>query len=203
MDSRGTPAPRAGSSGRATGRVAGVSALTFLPAAENPHLLAGPVAAAIAALDPATGARIEVAAVDPALADTAAFCAAYGQSLDISANCLVVQGTRGGVTSTAACLALATTRLDVNGAVRRLLDARKATFAPMEDAVAQTGMEYGGITPLGIPSDWRLLLDARVAALPRAVVGAGIRGAKLFLPGEVLASLPGAEVIEDLAKPVA
>ncbi|KTR95750.1 prolyl-tRNA synthetase [Microbacterium testaceum] len=180
-----------------------MSALTFLPAAENPHLLAAPVAAALAELDTATAARIEVAAVDPALADTAAFCEAYGQGLDISANCLVVQGTRGGVTHTAACLALATTRLDVNGAVRRLLDARKATFASMDDAVSQTSMEYGGITPLGRPAEWRLLIDARVAALPRVIVGAGIRGAKLFLPGEVLASLPGAEVVEDLAKPVA
>ncbi|MDQ1137803.1 prolyl-tRNA editing enzyme YbaK/EbsC (Cys-tRNA(Pro) deacylase) [Microbacterium sp. SORGH_AS 1204] len=180
-----------------------MTSLTFLPALDNPHLLAEPVAAALLTLDPETAARIEVAEVDPALADTAAFCAAYGQSLDISANCIVVQGTRGAETRTAACLALATTRLDVNGVVRKLLDARKATFAPMDAAVSTTGMEYGGITPLGIPSDWRLLVDARVAALPRAVVGAGTRGAKLFLPGEVLASLPGAEVIEGLAKPIA
>ncbi|MEV7826401.1 YbaK/EbsC family protein [Microbacterium enclense] len=178
-----------------------MTSLTFLPALDNPHLLAEPVAAALQTLDPATAARVEVAEVDPALADTAAFCAAYGQSLDISANCIVVQGTRGAETRTAACLALATTRLDVNGVVRKLLDARKATFAPMDAAVSATGMEYGGITPLGIPADWRLLVDARVAVLPRAVVGAGIRGAKLFLPGEVLASLPGAEVIEGLAKP--
>lgn len=179
-----------------------MSALTFLPAVDHPELLAAPVAAAIDRLPADVAARIEVAEVDPALADTAAFCAAYGQSLDISANCLVVQGTRGADVRTAACLALATTRLDVNGAVRKLLDARKATFAPMDDAVSQTGMEYGGITPFGIPDDWRLLLDARVAALPRVIVGAGIRGAKLFLPGEVLASLPGAEIVEGLAKPV-
>lgn len=180
-----------------------MSSLIFLPAVDHPELLAAPVAAAIERLPADVAARIEVAAVDPTLADTAAFCEAYGQSLDISANCLVVQGTRGAVTRTAACLALATTRLDVNSAVRKLLDARKATFAPMDAAVAQTGMQYGGITPLGIPSDWRLLLDARVAALPRAVVGAGIRGAKLFLPGEVLASLPSAEVVDGLAAPVA
>lgn len=179
-----------------------MSALTFLPALDHPELLAAPVAAAMERLPADVAARIEVAAVDPALADTAAFCEAYGQSLDISANCLVVQGTRGTDTRTAACLALATTRLDVNGAVRKLLDARKATFAPMDAAVSETRMEYGGITPLGIPSDWRLLLDARVAALPRAIVGAGIRGAKLFLPGEVLASLPSAEVVDGLAKPV-
>lgn len=179
-----------------------MTSLTFLRALENPQLLAEPVAAALRTLDPATAARIEVAEVDPELADTAAFCAAYGESLDISANCIVVQGTRGPDTRTAACLALATTRLDVNGVVRKLLDARKATFAPMDAAVSATGMEYGGITPLGIPSDWRLFVDARVAALPRAVVGAGIRGAKLFLSGEVLASLPRAEVIEGLAKPI-
>ncbi len=180
-----------------------VSSLVFLPAADHPELLAAPVAAAIDRLPADVAARIEVAAVDAALADTVAFCEAYGQSLDISANCLVVQGSRGADIRTAACLAVATTRLDVNGVVRKLLDARKATFAPMDAAVVETGMQYGGITPLGIPSEWRLLLDARVAALPRAIVGAGIRGAKLFLPGEVLASLPSAEVVDGLAKPVA
>ncbi|MDU0344590.1 YbaK/EbsC family protein [Microbacterium sp. KSW2-29] len=180
-----------------------MSSLVFLPAADHPELLAAPVAAAIDRLPADVAARIEVAAVDAALADTVAFCEAYGQSLDISANCLVVQGSRGADIRTAACLAVATTRLDVNGVVRKLLDARKATFAPMDAAVVETGMQYGGITPLGIPSEWRLLLDARVAALPRAIVGAGIRGAKLFLPGEVLASLPSAEVVDGLAKPVA
>ncbi len=137
-----------------------VSSLVFLPAADHPELLAAPVAAAIDRLPADVAARIEVAAVDAALADTVAFCEAYGQSLDISANCLVVQGSRGADIRTAACLAVATTRLDVNGVVRKLLDARKATFAPMDAAVVETGMQYGGITPLGIPSEWRLLLDA-------------------------------------------
>ncbi|MBX3195770.1 MAG: YbaK/EbsC family protein [Schumannella sp.] len=167
--------------------------LDLVPAADHPELLAAPVAAALPAGD------VRVAAIDAALADTAEFCAAYDVPLEISANCVIVAGRRGETTRYAACMALATTRLDVNGTVRRLLDARRASFAPMEDAVALTGMEYGGITPIGIPADWALYVDARIPELPEIVIGAGIRGAKIVLPGAVLAGLPGAEVIEGLA----
>ena len=98
---------------------------------------------------------------------------------------------------------LATTRADVNGVVRRHLDARKASFAPMDDAVAQTGMEYGGITPLGLPTDWPVLVDRAVVTAGLVVVGSGLRRSKLALPGDALAELPAAEVIEGLARPVA
>ena len=171
------------------------------PALGRPDLLAGPVAAALKALDPADAGRVEVAEIDPELADTAAFCAAYGSPMESSANCVVVAGRRGEQTRYAACLVLATTRADVNGLVRRRLDARKASFAPMTEAVALTGMEYGGITPLGLPESWPLLVDAAVAAAPAVVVGSGLRGSKLALPGAVVAALPGAEVIEGLGRP--
>jgi prolyl-tRNA editing enzyme YbaK/EbsC (Cys-tRNA(Pro) deacylase) len=171
------------------------------PAVARPDLLAGAVAAALKALDPADAARVEVAEIDPDLADTAAFCAAYGAPMESSANCVVVAGRRGEQTRYAACLVLATTRADVNGLVRRRLDARKASFAPMADAVALTGMEYGGITPLGLPDDWPLLVDAAVAAASAVVVGSGLRGSKLALPGALVAALPGAEVVEGLARP--
>ena len=171
--------------------------LTVLPAAEHPELLAEPVAKAIAAL-PAD--RVGVAAIDPELADTAAFCAAYGSPLEASANCVVVAGKRGGDERLAACLVLATTRADVNGVVRRRLDVRKASFAPMDLAVELTGMAYGGITPVGLPDGWPLLIDAAVAAAPELVVGSGIRGSKLLIPGDVLAALPGAEVIDGLGR---
>lgn len=177
--------------------------LDLSPALEHPELLAAPVAAALRSLDPAIAAQVQVAPIDPTLADTATFCAAYGIELDVSANCVVIAGTRGELTRYAACVVLATTRLDVNGVVRRLLDARKASFAAMDDAVELSGMEYGGITPVGIPTDWVLYLDARVAALPRAIVGSGIRGSKLQLPGAVLAALPGAETIDGLAREIA
>jgi prolyl-tRNA editing enzyme YbaK/EbsC (Cys-tRNA(Pro) deacylase) len=174
--------------------------LDLQPAADRPDLLAEPVAAVVAA-HPTLGVR--VAEIDPDLADTAAFCERYEVSLDVSANCVVVAGRRGGDTRYAACVVLATTRADVNGVVRRRLDARKASFAPMDDAVALTGMAYGGITPLGLPADWLLLVDAAVAATPFVVVGSGVRRSKLVLPGAALGTLPDAEVVDGLASPVA
>jgi prolyl-tRNA editing enzyme YbaK/EbsC (Cys-tRNA(Pro) deacylase) len=172
------------------------------PALGRPDLLAAPVAAALKALEPAEAAHVGVAEIDPALADTAAFCAAYGVPTEGSANCVVVAGRRGEAVRHAACLVLATTRADVNGIVRRRLDARKASFAPMDVAVALTGMEYGGITALGLPEGWPLLVDGAVAAATAVVVGSGLRGSKLVLPGSVLAALPGAEVVEGLGRPV-
>ncbi|HWE90943.1 MAG TPA: YbaK/EbsC family protein [Pseudonocardiaceae bacterium] len=176
--------------------------LTAHPALERLALLADPVADALRALDPADAARCGVVEIDPDLADTAEFCARYGSPLEASANCVVVAGKRGGETRYAACLVLATTRADVNGVVRRRLDVRKASFAPMDDAVARTGMAYGGIAPIGLPEDWPLLLGASVAGAAELVIGSGVRHSKLLVPGDLLAKLPGAEVVQDLARPV-
>jgi prolyl-tRNA editing enzyme YbaK/EbsC (Cys-tRNA(Pro) deacylase) len=174
--------------------------LQAVPALDRPDLLADPVARALKALDPADAALVGVAEIDPDLADTAAFCDAYGSPLDGSANCVVVAGRRGGDVRYAACLVLATTRADVNGLVRRRMDARKASFAPMDDAVALTGMEYGGITPIGLPEAWPVLVDAAVAVAPAVVIGSGVRHSKLALPGELAARLPGVEVVEGLGR---
>lgn len=169
-------------------------------ALDRPDLLADPVAKALAELPAEHAERLGVAAIDPELADTAAFCEAYGSPLEASANCVVVAGKRAGEERFAACLVLATTRADVNGVVRRRLDVRKASFAPMERAVELTGMAYGGITPLGLPEGWPLLLDPAVAEAPELVVGSGIRGSKILVPGPTLAVLPGAEVVENLGR---
>ena len=121
-------------------------------AIDRPDLLAAPVITALAAWSgPVPASEVLVAPIDPDLADTAAFCAAYDVAPDVSANCVVVVGKREGEVRYAACMILATTRADVNTTVRRLLDVRKASFAPMAEAVALTGMEYGGITPIGLP----------------------------------------------------
>jgi prolyl-tRNA editing enzyme YbaK/EbsC (Cys-tRNA(Pro) deacylase) len=177
-----------------------IGRLDTAPATERPDLLAPVVAEFLAGWPEAD--QVLVAAIDPELADTAAFCAAYDVGLDISANCVVVEGRRGETSRLAACMVLATTRADVNGVVRRRLDARKASFAAMERAVAETSMEYGGITPLGLPADWPVLVDAAVAAAAQVVVGSGIRGSKLVLPGAALTRLPSAEVVEGLGRPV-
>nr|WP_205629419.1 YbaK/EbsC family protein [Jiangella muralis] len=177
-----------------------IGRLAAEPALSRPDLLGGPVKSALEG-SPAA-ASVYVAPIDPALADTAEFCAAYDVAPEESANCVVVAGKREGVSYVAACMVLATTRADVNGVVRKLLGVRKASFLPMDAAVESTGMEYGGITPIGLPADWPILVDPAVAALPFAVVGSGVRGSKLALPGPVLAAWPGAQVVEGLGRPV-
>ncbi|WP_043624593.1 YbaK/EbsC family protein [Nonomuraea candida] len=164
--------------------------LLWVPATDRTDLLADPVARAVPGV---TGA--EVAEIDPDLADTAAFCEKYGVTLEESANCVVVAAKRGGETRYAACMVLATMRVDVNGVVRKHLDARKASFAPMAEAVELTGMEYGGITPLGLPEEWPILVDTHVAEHPRVVIGSGVRRSKLAVAGAALAGLKRAEVL--------
>lgn len=173
--------------------------LQLVPALDRPDLLADPVRRLLEQW-PRAG-QVEVAEIDPQLADTEAFCAAYGIELAASANCVVVAGRRGDDVRFAACLVLATTRADVNGVVRRRLDARKASFAPLDQAVEDTGMEYGGITPVGLPEAWPLLVDSAVVAAAQVVVGSGLRRSKLVLPGEAVAALPGVEVLPGLGQP--
>ncbi len=170
--------------------------LSFAPALSSPSLLAPPVYAALRSWPLAD--EIRVAAIDPALSDTAAFCERYEVAPEESANCVVIAGRRGGETSYAACIVAATTRADVNGLVRRHMGVRKASFGPVDEITALTGMEYGGITPIGLPEQWPVLVDADVAKLGNAVIGSGIRGSKLWLPGRLLAELPGAEVLPGL-----
>lgn len=165
-----------------------LGALTFEPAGDAPELVAEPVRAYLRD-------GLWVSAIDPDLADTAAFCEHYGIGLDVSANCVVVEAKRAERVWHAACIVLATTRADVNGVVRKHLGARKISFASMDTAVSLTGMEYGGITPVGLPADWPILVDQNVMAQERVVIGSGIRGSKLLASTAVLASLPGAEVL--------
>ena len=167
------------------------------PADLRPDLLAGQVRAALAGWSH-TG-EVGVAEIDPALADTAACAEAYAVPLEAGANCVVVAGRRDGAERVAACLVRSDTRADVNNRVKRLLDVRKCSFLSMDRAVEESGMEYGGITPIGLPDHWRLLVDARVLDLDVALVGSGVRRSKLLLPGRFFADLPAAEVVDGLA----
>jgi prolyl-tRNA editing enzyme YbaK/EbsC (Cys-tRNA(Pro) deacylase) len=180
------------------GEFVSAQTLHWRPALSAVELVAAPVAVALQ--EWAQAAVTDVAPIDPALADTAAFCQTYGVGLAESANCVIVTGKRDGAARYAACLVLATTRADVNGVARRLLDVRKASFESMDEAVSLTGMEYGGITPVGLPASWRIFVSAEVVAAGPVVIGSGIRGSKLRLPGQALLSLPGAELVPDLAR---
>ncbi|MGW3664942.1 YbaK/EbsC family protein [Streptomyces sp. NPDC005141] len=171
-----------------------------VPAPDCLDELTGPVAGAVRGWRGTTPAeQIVYVDTDPEWADTATFVEHYGKELlDVSANCVVVAGRRGGETTLAACLVLSTARVDVNGAVRRQLGARKASFAPMDTATGETGMEYGGITPVGLPGDWPVLVDSAVVDLPYVLVGSGRRRGKLLVPGKAFAELPNAVVLEGL-----
>jgi prolyl-tRNA editing enzyme YbaK/EbsC (Cys-tRNA(Pro) deacylase) len=175
-----------------------LGSLASLPALDRPDLMAAPTAAALDAWE--HGHLVAVVEIDPGLADTAAMSEAYDLPLTASANCVVVAGRRGGEERVAACVVRADTRADVNSLVKRLLDVRKASFVPMGRAVEDSGMEYGGITPLGIPGAWRLLVDAVAVDIDVAVIGSGVRRSKLLLPGRLLGDLPGAEVLRDLGR---
>ena len=175
-----------------------LGSLAWQPASSRPDLLGPSVAAAL----PALPGPVWVAEIDDALADTAAFCDAYGVPLASSANCVVVAARRAGQTTLAACVVLATTRADVNGLVRRHLGARKASFAPQDVAVAESGMAYGGITPIGLPGDWPVLIDPAVEASDVVVSGSGTRGSKVAVTGSLLAALPTVEVLDGLGQPV-
>lgn len=166
------------------------------PASAHPELLAEPTRLALEA-----SGQMEVVGVveiDPTLSDTAATQKAYDVGQEVLANCVVVGGKREGEERMAACVVLADSRADVNGTVRRRLDVRKASFLQMERAVSLTGMEYGGITPIGLPSAWPLLVDRRVALAEVVVIGSGVRRSKILVPGRFIAELPGAEVIGSL-----
>jgi prolyl-tRNA editing enzyme YbaK/EbsC (Cys-tRNA(Pro) deacylase) len=176
--------------------------LNALPALENADLLGQPAVIALGALPPELAAAVTVTEIDPALADTTAFCARYGVLAEESANCVVVAGRRGEVTTLAACVVLATTRADVNGLVRRLLDVRKISFASMDVAVSASGMEYGGITPIGLPPDWPIFIDRAVVDAGDVVVGSGVRCSKIVVAGSTLAALPNATVLDGLGLPV-
>jgi prolyl-tRNA editing enzyme YbaK/EbsC (Cys-tRNA(Pro) deacylase) len=172
--------------------------LESLPVLDHPELLAPPVLAALRGW-PHAG-ELAVVEIDPAVADTAAMSEAYDLGMDTGANCVVVGGSRAGDERVAACLVRADTRADVNTVVRKALDVRKCSFLSMERAVEETGMEYGGITPVGLPGSWRLLVDPRVLDIEVAVIGSGVRRSKLLLPGRLAGDLPGAEVIDGLAR---
>jgi len=175
-----------------------IGALESLPALSHPELLAPPVHEALKDWPGATD--LAVVEIDPAYADTAVMSEKYGVPMADGANCVVVMGKREGEERFAACVVRADTRADVNNLVKRTLDVRKASFLSMERAVEESAMEYGGITPVGLPEAWRVLVDEACLDIPAAVIGSGVRRSKLLVPGRLLGELPRAEVLAGLGR---
>ncbi len=168
------------------------------PVAGRPDLVAAPVLAALTALDLLEDAG--VVAIDPAVSDTAALAEAYGLAARVLVNCVLIGGSRAGEERVAACLVPSSKRADVNGFVRRRLDVRTASFLPRERAVGASGMEFGAITPVGLPPAWAVLVDPDAVREPLVVIGSGLRRSKLVVPGTLLARLRGAELAPELAR---
>lgn len=146
----------------------------------------------------ALGATYEVVECDPEAADTAAFCERYGYPLDISANAILVSSRRPPGRH-ALCLALATTRLDVNRKVRDLLEVKRLSFASPEITIEVTGMAIGGVTPFGIPNGPAVFVDDRITSLERCIVGGGSRAMKIIVDPEVFGRMDGVAVVPGLA----
>lgn len=176
--------------------------LDWGPALDWPDLLAEPVLAALRGMPSDLASAVEACEIDPDDADTAVLVERTGMDMQDMANCIVISGSRAGEERVCAALVLGHTRADVNTVVRKTLDVRKCSFMPMDDAVGRSGMEYGGITPIGLPHDWPVLVDSRVLEREMIVIGSGVRHSKLRLPGRLAGELPGAQVVEGLAREV-
>ena len=174
------------------------------PALDRTDLLAEPVAAALRALEASSpkGAELarqaQVVRIDPQYSDTDALNEHYRLDPAATGNCVLVAGKRTGEQKIAACVVRATDFADVNHVVKKRIDVRKASFLPVGRAVEMSGMEYGGITPIGLPEDWRLFIDGAVADRATVLIGSGVRHSKLLVPGALLVALPGAERVESL-----
>lgn len=172
--------------------------LSIVPAIDHPELVADPVMKTLLLLPNADA--VGVTEIDSALSDTVAFCAEYTVRADQAANCIVLEVKDTGQPTFAACVVLGSTKADVNGIARRTLGARKVSFAPMVQAVAQTAMEPGAITPVGLPSDWPILVDKAVVDSDLLIIGSGIRKSKLVVSGSFFATLPNVQIVEGLGK---
>jgi prolyl-tRNA editing enzyme YbaK/EbsC (Cys-tRNA(Pro) deacylase) len=170
--------------------------LSSVPAALRPDLLAEPTRDTLARAGLLE--QVGVVEIDPSLSDTAATQREFGLQPDTLANCVIVGGKREGAERLAACVVLADSRADINGVVKRLLDVRKASFLTVDRAVGLTGMEYGGITPIGLPPEWPVLIDRRVTETEIVLLGSGVRRSKILIPGSLLGQLAHVEIIDGL-----
>jgi len=143
--------------------------------------------------------NILVAEIDPAFAGGSDFCEKYNIPTTEGANCVIVESTRGDVSTIAACVAPVDYRISFNSVVRKALNGRRVSLAPLDKVLQETAMEYGSVTPFGLPTGWPILIDERLISLPRVIVGAGLVHAKLSLPGTALAELTNVKVIRELA----
>lgn len=177
--------------------------LHFEPAVNRPDLLPSGINELLKNWRGSTPVEeILVTPIDAEYADSAKFCEHYGVDPKDGANCVVAVATRGENRTFAACLIPVSCRADLNNVARKTLGAKRVSFAPLDEVLKETGMEYGGITPLGLPENYPVLIDSRIAEMKRLIIGGGFRKSKLSVPGKILAELPNAVIVEGLGKEI-
>lgn len=175
--------------------------LTFVPVLNRPDLVAPAVATFVQSWKGTSPAMdFLVAEIDPDSSGGADFCARYGVPQTEGANCVVIEGKRGTTSTLAAIVVPVGFKTDFN-AVRKRMGVRQVSLAPMEVALSETGMEYGSITPVGLPASWPIFIDHTLVQVPRIVIGGGLKRSKLSVPGKALSELPGAIIVDDLLRP--
>ncbi len=147
------------------------------------------------------GLPYEVVQIDPAYADTAQFCERYGFPMEQSANTIIV-GSKKEPRQYAACVVKATTRLDVNHTVRKLMGVPRLSFATAEETMALTGMMIGGVTVFALPDGMPIYVDEALMSCPYVILGGGSRSTKIRIAPEVFTRLAGTRIIAGLAAPV-
>jgi prolyl-tRNA editing enzyme YbaK/EbsC (Cys-tRNA(Pro) deacylase) len=176
-------------------------ALAFFPVIDRPDLVAPTVLSAVKnwrGQTPVTD--IKVAEIDPAFCGGEDLCEHYGVDPSAGANCLIVEAKRGADKTYCACLAPVGQKMDLGGTLRRHVGARLVSMAPLDFVLETTGMEHGSVTPVGLPEDWKIFLDASLVSVPRLIVGGGLRKSKLQLPSAALLELLNASALAGLSK---
>ena len=154
----------------------------------------GKVTASLEAL----GVPYEVMTIDPDFADTGRFCERYGIPLEHSANTIIVASKKE-PKQYGACVEKATTRLDVNHAVRKLMGVSRVSFATAEETQALTGMMIGGVTIFALPAELPVYVDERLMALEWLILGGGSRSTKIRTSPEVFRRLASTTIVSGLA----
>ena len=144
--------------------------------------------------------KIQVAQIDPQYADGKKLSEAYGVDINQELNCLAFAGKRDGQIRYEAVVVPYGKRVNSGAVLKHAMDATKPSFANLDDVIAMTCMEFGSITPVGLPDDWQVLIDSSVKELDEVIIGGGHVDAKFKTKPQILAQLPHAKFVDQLAK---
>jgi prolyl-tRNA editing enzyme YbaK/EbsC (Cys-tRNA(Pro) deacylase) len=143
-----------------------------------------------------------VAEIDPQFTGSKEFCEHYNVDPSDGANCIIIEVVKGSEKSFACCLVPIGYRADLNSLVRKHFNARRVSFAPLEQVEKETKMEYGSITFFGLPNNWPILIDSKILEKENVIIGGGKKVSKLLIPTKIFKQIPNLEIIDGLSRPM-